>query len=86
MDEWTPVAELQAKHFLPAARLKEFVPRLLQVRSQVATERNSQQVPMELRPLDAGFINLPQRTLEDHRRKGEASVLGQATRPRQTLA
>jgi glucose-6-phosphate isomerase len=77
VDEWTPVAELQAKHFLPAARLKELLPRLLQVRSQVATERDLQQVPAELRPLDAGFIDLPQRTLEEHRRKGEASVLGQ---------
>jgi glucose-6-phosphate isomerase len=77
VDEWTPVAELQAKHFLPAARLKELVPRLLQVRSQVATERDLQQVPAELQPLDAGFIDLPQRTLEEHRRKGEASVLGQ---------
>jgi glucose-6-phosphate isomerase len=70
------VAELQAKHFLPAARLKELVPRLMQVRSQVATERDLLQVPPELKPLDAGFIDLPQKTLDEHRRKAEASVLG----------
>jgi glucose-6-phosphate isomerase len=77
IEEWTPVAELQTKHFLPATRLKELLPRLMQVRSQVATERDLQQVPPELQPLDAGFMDLPQRTLDDHRRKGEASVLGQ---------
>src|SRR5437899_5406087 len=76
IEEWTPVAELQTKHFLPATRLKELLPRLMQVRSQVATERDLQQVPPELQPLDAGFIDLPQKTLDDHRRKGEASVLG----------
>jgi glucose-6-phosphate isomerase len=77
IEEWNPVAELQTQHFLPATRLKELLPRLMQVRSQVATERDLQQVPPELQPLDAGFIDLPQRTLDDHRRKGEASVLGQ---------
>src|SRR5437660_1623983 len=77
IEEWTPVAELQTRHFLPATRLKELLPRLMQVRSQVATERDLQQVPPELQPLDAGFIDLPQKTLDDHRRKGEASVLGQ---------
>jgi glucose-6-phosphate isomerase len=74
--EWTPAAEVQARHFLPPARLKELAPRLLQVRSQVATERDLQQVPPELEPLDAGFIDLPQKTLDEHRRKADASVLG----------
>jgi glucose-6-phosphate isomerase len=75
-EEWTPTVELQSRHFLPAVRLKELTPRLLQVRSQVATERELQQVPPELQPLDAGFIDLPQKTLDDHRRKAEASLLG----------
>lgn len=77
VEDWTPTVELQTRHFLPAARLKEVTPRLLQVRSQVATERELQQVPPELQPLDAGFIDLPQKTLDDHRRKAEASLLGQ---------
>src|SRR5216683_3116264 len=74
--EWTPAAELKARHYLPPARLKELLPRLLQVRSQLATERDLQQVPPELQPLDAGFIDLPQKTLDEHRRKTDVSVLG----------
>ena len=75
-EEWTPVAELRAKSFLPPAQLRAFVPQLMQVRSQVAAERELQQIPPELQPLDAGFIDLPQKTLDSHRRKGEASDLG----------
>jgi glucose-6-phosphate isomerase len=75
-EEWTPAAELRARHFLPPARLKELVPRLLQVRGQVAAERELVQIPQELQPLDAGFIDLPQKTLDAHRRKGDASLLG----------
>jgi glucose-6-phosphate isomerase len=75
-EEWTPAAELRGRNYLPPASLKDLTPRLLQVRSQVATERELQQVPLELQPLDAGFIDLPQKTLDEHRRKNEASVLG----------
>jgi glucose-6-phosphate isomerase len=73
--EWTPTAELRARYFLPPARLKELAPKLLQVRGQIMTERELQQVPPELQPLDAGFIDLPQKTLDEYRRKGEASLL-----------
>ena len=38
-EEWTPAAELRARHFLPPARLKDMAPRLMQVRGQVAAER-----------------------------------------------
>src|SRR5262249_53800990 len=75
-EEWTPAAELRARHYLPPARLKELVPRLLQVRGQVATERDLQQVPPALRRLAGGFIDLPQKTLDDHGRRAEDSVLG----------
>jgi glucose-6-phosphate isomerase len=75
-EEWTPVAEVRASQFLPAARLKDLVPRLLQCRSQVVAEREVRQVPPEQQPLDAGFIDLPQMTLDQHRRKGDASELG----------
>jgi glucose-6-phosphate isomerase len=74
--EWTPTAELRAQHLLPPARLRDFQQRLLQVRSQLATERDLQQVPAELQPLEAGFIDLPQKYLDQHRRKGDASDLG----------
>jgi glucose-6-phosphate isomerase len=75
-DEWTPAAEFRARHFLAPARLKELTPRLMQIRSQVAAERDLQQVPAELHPLEPGFIDLPQKLLDDHRRRGEASDLG----------
>jgi glucose-6-phosphate isomerase len=75
-EEWTPLAELRAQHFLSPARLKALINPLMQVKSQVATERELQQVPPELQPLDSAFIDLPQRTLDQHRRRGEASDLG----------
>ncbi|HEV3257532.1 MAG TPA: glucose-6-phosphate isomerase [Gemmataceae bacterium] len=75
-EEWGPAAELRARNFLPPARLRALLPRLLQVRSQVAAERELQKPSPELLPLDAGFIDLPQLALQDFRRKAEASVLG----------
>jgi glucose-6-phosphate isomerase len=86
-EDWSPATELRSRHFLSPARLKEIQPRLMQVRGQVAAEREMQQVPPELLPLDAGFIDLPQRTLDAYRRKGESSdlglVLGHAARLRE---
>ncbi len=75
-EEWTALAELRARHLLAPARLKDLAPRLTQVRSQVASERDLPKAPPELQPLDNGFIDLPQKTLDQHRRQGEASVLG----------
>lgn len=75
-EAWSPAAEMRAQHFLSPARLRALMPQLTQVRSQLATERELQQVPPELQPLDAGFIDLPQKTLDQHRRKGEQSDLG----------
>jgi glucose-6-phosphate isomerase len=76
VEEWTCAAELRTRHFLPPALLKDLAPRLLQVRSQVAAERELRQVPPEMQPLDAGFIDLPQKTLEQDRRQKEAGPLG----------
>ena len=75
-EDWSAAAELRAQHFLPMSRLKELQPLLLQVRSQVAAERDIQQPAPELQPLEAGFIDLPQKTLDSDRRHGEASDLG----------
>ena len=75
-EEWTPAAELRAQQFLPPQVLKDLQPRLNQVRSQVIAEREMQLVPPEQQPLDAGFISLPQNTLDQYRRKAEASELG----------
>jgi glucose-6-phosphate isomerase len=76
VEDWTAAAELRSRHFLPPNLLKDLVPRLMQVRSQVAAERELRQVPPELQPLDAGFIDLPQKTLEQDRRQKEAGPLG----------
>jgi glucose-6-phosphate isomerase len=76
VEEWSLGAEMRGRHFLPPGRLKDLAPRLMQVRSQVAAERELRQPPPELLPLEAGFIDLPQQTLDQHRRQGDASVLG----------
>jgi glucose-6-phosphate isomerase len=78
LEEWTPAAEVRAQHFLPPQRLKELMPRLMQCRSQVAAEREMRNVPPELLPLDAGFIDLPQALLDQYRRKQDQSELGRA--------
>src|SRR5262249_47739778 len=75
-EDWTAAAELRARHFLNPARLKEIQSRLLQCRSQVAADREMRNVPPELMPLEAGFIDLPPATPDPHRRKGDASELG----------
>src|SRR5262245_1338304 len=75
-EEWTAAAELRSRHFLPPALFRELGPKLIQVRSQLAAERELRQVPPEQQPLDAGFMDLPQKYLDEHRRKGDASVLG----------
>jgi glucose-6-phosphate isomerase len=75
-EEWGPAAEQRHQHFLPPAKIKDIAGRVTQVRGQVAAERELRQVPPELAPLDAGFIDLPQTTLDQHRRQGDASVLG----------
>lgn len=75
-EEWTPAAEMRARHFLSAAKLRELGDRLMKVRSQIAAERELKQPPPELQPLDAGFIDLPQQLLDSYRRQGESSILG----------
>jgi glucose-6-phosphate isomerase len=82
---WTPAAELRSRHFLPPARLKALIPQLTQIRSQVAAERELLDVPPEHQPLDSGFIDLPQKTLDQHRRKAETSLLSGVLRVAQRL-
>ncbi len=76
LEEWTPAAEFRAQHYLHPNELRDLMPRLLQVRSQVAAERELRQVPEEMQPLDSGFIDLPQKYLDQFRRQGDQSILG----------
>jgi glucose-6-phosphate isomerase len=75
-EAWTPLAEMQARFLLSPARVRGLLPAVQQVRGQITAERELQTPPPELRPLEAGFIDLPQKTLEQHRRKAEESDLG----------
>lgn len=75
-EEWKPLNELQHQHFLTPARLKAIVPQMMQMKGQVATERELQDPPAHLRPLDSGFIDLPDKLLNDLRRNREKSELG----------
>jgi glucose-6-phosphate isomerase len=96
-EEWNAAAELRTRHFLSPSRLKDLVPRLMQCRSQVASEREFRNVPTpQIVPSTsggneggAGFLDLPQATLDNYRRKGEASDLGRvltlATRLREQV-
>src|SRR5437764_15482750 len=60
-DGWTPLAELQSQHLLPPARLRALSAAVTQVRSQVTSERELVAPPPDLRPLEPGFIDLPQK-------------------------
>ena len=85
VESWTPLAELQAQHFLPADRLEPMRAILNAVRGRVAAERELQNPPAELLPLQAGFIDGPQKLLDSFRRKGDASELGKLNRVAQRL-
>ncbi|MCU0703066.1 MAG: glucose-6-phosphate isomerase [Fimbriiglobus sp.] len=84
-ESWTPLAELQAKHLLADDRVDQIKAKLNTVRGQVAAERELQNPPPRLQPLQAGFIDLPQKTLDNFRRKGDASELGRTLRLAQRL-
>ncbi|MBX7104091.1 MAG: glucose-6-phosphate isomerase [Gemmataceae bacterium] len=75
-DAFTPLAELQGKNFLTLSRLRGMLPLVNQVRGQIAAEREMSNPPAELRPLDAGFIDMPQKLLDQFRRQKEKSEVG----------
>jgi glucose-6-phosphate isomerase len=79
-EAWTPLAELQAQHFLPPERVEAIKKTAMEIRGQVAGERELQNPPAKLWPLDAGFIDLPQKLLEQFKRKQDASELGKVIR------
>src|SRR5436190_16268116 len=68
-EQWTPLAEVQARHLLNRARLQMLLPNLTMLRGQIAAEREITEPKPEQSPLHAGFIDLPQKMLDGHRRK-----------------
>jgi glucose-6-phosphate isomerase len=75
-EEWKPTLELQSQNFLSPQRLKSIIPQMMQVKGQVATERDLVDPPPHLRPLDSGFIDLPDKLLNDLRKHREKSEIG----------
>lgn len=74
-EAWTPLAELQAKNLLSRARLQQLLPTINTVRGQVVSEREVEPKPGQP-ALDPGFIDLPFKLLEAHRKRGDQSELG----------
>jgi glucose-6-phosphate isomerase len=74
-EEFSPRLELQSQHFLAPSRLKAFLPVINQIRTQVATEREVSVPPLNQRPLDSAFIDLPDRLLNELRKKPQESEL-----------
>jgi glucose-6-phosphate isomerase len=77
---WTPLDELQSQHFLSSERLDEIKKQATEIRGQVAAERELINPPPKLRPLQAGFIDLPQKLLDQFKRRQDASELGKVIR------
>ena len=73
-EAWTPLAELQAQHFLSPQRLDDHKPFVSTIRGQVAATRELQNVPAKDQPLHAGFIDLPQKLLDQYKRSTTAGL------------
>jgi glucose-6-phosphate isomerase len=79
-ESWSPLAELQAQHFLAPDKLDGVKQWVSAVRGRVAADRELQNPPTKDLPLQAGFIDLPQKLLDNYRRKQDASELGKVLR------
>ncbi len=84
-DAWSPLAELPAQTHVAPERLEAARALANAVRSRVVAERELKSPPAELRPLQTGFIDGPQKLLDAFRRKGDASELGKLNRVAQRL-
>lgn len=79
-ESWSALAELQSQHFLSLDRLDSIKKLAMEIRGQVGAERELLNPPAKLRPLQAGFIDLPQKMLDQFKRKQDASDLGKIIR------
>lgn len=84
-ETWTPLAELQNQHYLPPEKLEKLRDEAIKTRGLVVAERELTNPPPEKRPLQAGFIDLPQKLLDGYKRKQDASELGKILRLAQRL-
>jgi glucose-6-phosphate isomerase len=79
-EPWTPLTELQTLNYLSPERLDALKQTAMNVRGRVAADREMQNPPLKDQPLQAGFIDLPQKLLDGFRRKQDASELGKVLR------
>ncbi|QEG28838.1 Glucose-6-phosphate isomerase [Gemmata obscuriglobus] len=84
-ETWTPLAELQQQHLLPPEKVDEVKQWATSVRGQVVAERELQNPPPKMRPLQPGFIDLPQKMLDGYNRRQDLSDLGKVLRHAQRL-
>jgi glucose-6-phosphate isomerase len=75
-EAWTPLAELQSQHFLNPELLEQVKKDATTVRGRVAAERDLGNGSAKEQPIQAGFIDLPQKLLDGFRRKQDVSDLG----------
>jgi glucose-6-phosphate isomerase len=75
-DAWTPLAELQAGQLIRPDRVEAVKQQVMQVRQQVGAERQMENPPARMLPLDSGFIDMPGKLMDKYRRKGENSEVG----------
>src|SRR5262249_34159780 len=75
-DAWTPLAEVQLQQFLRPERIESIKPQMMQLRQQIASERQMPNPPAKMLPLDSGFMDLPGKLLEQYRKKGDNSDVG----------
>ena len=79
-EPWGPAAELRAAHYLSPDRLDALKQPAMAARSRMIAERELGTIPEKDRPLQPGFLDLPQKLLDGYRKKQEASDLGRVLR------
>ncbi len=79
-DAWTALAELQSQHLIAPEKIEGVKQWVMSIRGRVAAERELQNPPAKDLPLQAGFIDWPQKLLDQYRRKQDASELGKLLR------
>ena len=79
-EAWTPLAEIQSQHFLPPERLEAIKKTAMEIRGQVAGERELQNPPPKLRP--PGRLHRPAaETPRPVQAQQDASELGRSSAP-----
>lgn len=79
-DEWTAEAELQARHFLCPQRLRDFVSRVNEVRTQLAGERETDRLAPPQKKAEAAFLDWPEHLLQEFRKDPQGSELARIHR------